>query len=73
MTINSARFSRLDHVQIGHARLVDTCLARRRAQDLDTLGGEQARDLVGVGQVGQGDTLANVEQFHPYGALMACR
>jgi len=52
---------------------VDTCLARRRAQDLDTLGGEQARDLVGVGQVGQGDTLANVEQFHPYGALMACR
>jgi len=26
MTINSAHFSRLDHGQIGHARLVDTCL-----------------------------------------------
>jgi len=26
MTINLAQLSRLDHAQIGHARLVDTCL-----------------------------------------------
>ncbi len=37
MTISSARFSRLAHAQIGHARLMDTCLGLAVSRSANTL------------------------------------